>query len=76
MPPEPRLLAFDTAAAVTTSVVGTMSLRFLDCTHASAGYVVHENAITGQGDPTLGAVRSGALSLNRVTPDVLCSSSP
>ncbi len=71
-----RGAAFDTPAAVTTSVVGTMSLQFLDCTHASAGYVVHENAITGQGDPTLGALRNGVLSLNRVTPDVLCLSSP
>ena len=63
---------FDTPGPVENHVVGTLSLQFRDCTHADARYVVRENAISGQGDPASGALRSGRMALTRITPDARC----
>ena len=53
---------FDAADPVTTTAIGQFELDFADCTHALAHYRFT--------DPE----RSGAISMVRLSPDVLCSS--
>jgi hypothetical protein len=43
-------------------IVGTLSLRFQDCGHASASFELDLD----------GSVRSGAIALQRLTPDAVC----
>lgn len=64
--------AFDDPREVESLPVGSVSLRFGGCGHAELRYVVRENAIHGSEPIDAGPVRSGRMSLLRVTPNVFC----
>ncbi len=52
--------AFDTAATVTNSEVGSLSIAFASCTEATVNYSIDAESVTG------------TIPLTRITPDVLC----
>lgn len=64
--------AFDAGPAPRTDQVGSVVLRFENCTQATASYALRESAITGVGSATEGALRQGEIPLQRLTPNVSC----
>lgn len=65
--------AFNSLPSPESVEVGTLLLRFSDCTHATADYSVRRNAISGMGDPAAGEMLTGTIELQRLTPDQSCA---
>lgn len=53
--------------------VGSARFEFVDCSRASVAYSVRRNALSGEGDPTVGDFIEGEIALTRLTADQYCA---
>jgi CubicO group peptidase (beta-lactamase class C family) len=63
---------FGAGGGVQSTEVGSLILKFSDCTHGTATYSVRANAVTGDGEPAAGAMLEGSFALRRLTPTDRC----